>query len=221
MDIGEISKFYRRNIICLCVNVVASIVILSLLVVGAYADLALGIAIINQDLTYFAGVGIAVLYLTFSLLGIVFSILSLTVFKEKSPVRKGFSIVVFVIFIIGTLLMASGAILVVVGLADVVHCIQTETPQWVANCSLDLVYYEVGIACMLVIVGISILGAINSVKIVSFLNKNFPRTTTLASGGAPQPAGLTPVSEQGKFCSSCGSPNELNAKFCKSCGKML
>jgi ribosomal protein L40E len=155
-------------------------------------------------------------------LGIVLSAIGISMGPKKPEMAKGFGIAnfVFILSCLGT--MVAGAILIADSLVEVIDCAQNNYyADWRANCSLDIIYNSVIIVCMIVIAGISVIGIVGSVKVVSTINKTVPRTgfvSATAGSQAPAAATVAATGSKGKFCSACGAANADDAKFCKKCG---
>ncbi len=225
MENSGISKNFINIIVTYFVWVGCCIVIVSLLVAEIAADVSLPYG--EASVTSIVGIVLASVF-GFGLagLGIILSIIGLNAYQQKPEMAKGFGIAdfVFIMACLGTMIL--GAILVTVGLTNSIAC-ATSNPYsyWRANCSIDVRNNIIIIILMLAMAGVSIIGIIGSVKVVSTINKNVPRTgfvsaqprSTPPAAGSIQPIAAT--GSQGKFCSACGAPNAADAKFCKSCGK--
>src|SRR4030042_1103385 len=184
MENADIKMYYTKIIVICCVNIVSCLIIISMLVTAAYADVALGKPLYAQYPGYFIGVGIAVFDLVFSFFCIIFTKLSQTIYADKIIVSDLLLIATFVIFVTGMLIMLAAVILVAIGLRDVTYCISYGSSDWVATCRTNLGYYGVGIVLMVGMVVIAILGIISSVKVFSILNKNVPPMIIPATGGS-------------------------------------
>jgi hypothetical protein len=116
--------------------------------------------------------------------------------------------------------MAIGAGFLGDGMADSIACANnpSNSADLRLHCQGDIGYNAVIVVCMIAMAGISVLGIIGAVKIVTILNGAAPSvrpvsTPTISS----QPAAV--AGPKGNFCAACGAPNEKDAKFCKKCGK--
>jgi ribosomal protein L40E len=219
MDLSEIKKPFTSIITVYIIWAAMCIVIVTLLNIVLQADVVLHggsvSTVIGISLSATFGFGVGGL-------GIVLSAIGMNMGQQKPELAKGFGIAnfVFILTCLGT--MIGGAVMVSTGLVEVIDCSMNDSsPAWRANCALDIIYNSVIIGCMVVIALISVIGIVNSVKVVTIINNVVPRTGFVSTPPASaQPAQTVAASgSQGKFCSACGAPNEPDAKFCKKCGK--
>jgi hypothetical protein len=223
MENPEIKKNFISIIVVFFVFVAACITIVTCLTLIARADWSLGE---GPDVGWYIGYSMSTtIGFGFSGAGIFLSIASLTVGVKKPELIKVFGIIIFVIFMVALGVMALGSALVSVAVAEVMDCaLHNGSALWRANCTADIGYNSTILVCQIVMAGISIIGIVGSVKIVTIMNKTLPRPGFVSPQSMQQQPSVEQPSvavagSQGKFCSACGAKNADDAKFCKKCGK--
>ena len=221
MENSNYKKFYGPIIATFCVYIAACSVILTFMMKTAAADAVLGQ---SPEGGWYVGISLSsTVGFGLSSLGIIFSIVSIASGGKKPELLKGLGIAIFVFFMISMAAMAGGSIAVSQSLADVIYCsAHNSSAAWRANCSEDIINDSVIIVCMILMAGISVLGIVSTVKLVTTVSKMSPGAgTARAKAAAPQaaaPQAAVQVQGKPKYCSSCGTPNDENAEFCKNCG---
>ncbi len=218
MENPDIKKNFTNIIIVFFVWMGGVITILSCMNAVNLLDIYRGADI---EIDTYLGMGAAITVgFGFAGAGIFFSIASLTMGMKKPELVKVFGIIIFVLFMAGMAIMGIGAIALGASIAEIVACSLNGslTEAMRLHCQNDIGYNVVIVICMVAMAVIAVLGIMSTVKIVTILNNVVPRSGFVSTQPASAPSAAA-AGSKGKFCSSCGAANAIDAKFCKGCGK--